>query len=301
MQELKEKYCQLLEAYSEQSLNELTAHIIDLYQTGCHDEIKQMRNILSEFIPFTDERINKCYSRLIMTYHPDTSAKYRSEIEEAYQTRNLKKLEDLSHILSVRNYKNLVTSDEYIGDIDYAPEYIMDEDALNDGYHTTDGFEDVAEQWFNHDFEYEDTDGISFYDAVKRKVYGTIKIEMPLFYFSDLEEIEMADYDIDTLGGIEYCVNVENLDLSSNRIYDISMLQTLSSLRELYLSDNQIGNIDALITLKRLKMLDLSNNNIDDISALFYLPELEYVNLSGNRIPQYQIDALREKHIMTID
>ena len=76
--------------------------------------------------------------------------------------------------------------------------------------------------------------------------------------------------EIQSLEGLERAENLEHLDLSYNRIRDISQLANL----------------------RKLKSLDLSRNLIEDISALTRIPDLNVVDLSGNRITD--LSVLRE-------
>ena len=55
------------------------------------------------------------------------------------------------------------------------------------------------------------------------------------------------------------------LDLSKNKIYEITGLETLVNLRSLNLSKNIIRVIQGLSKLEKLQILDLSNNKISKI------------------------------------
>lgn len=142
--------------------------------------------------------------------------------------------------------------------------------------------------------------GIDFIDAVKRKIYGTIDIDLPVYLLEDLDEIEMVEYDITHLTGIDWCKYAIHIDLSGNKIIEIRELATLKRLEELYLSNNKISYIEPLFNLDKLRVLDLSFNDISDISPLFYLPELEYVNLTGNPVSEEQIARLVQNDVIVI-
>jgi len=77
---------------------------------------------------------------------------------------------------------------------------------------------------------------------------------------------------------------LETLDLSSNRITDISALKKLTGLKYLYLNSNEITDISALERLTELQALTLSSNQIIDISALEKLTGLQYLYLDSNKI-----------------
>lgn len=75
------------------------------------------------------------------------------------------------------------------------------------------------------------------------------------------------------------------LDLSLNRIRDITEIKGLEELTELQaldLSGNQISEINGLDTLINLVELDLSSNRINEIRGLANLTNLRKLNLRNN-------------------
>ena len=76
------------------------------------------------------------------------------------------------------------------------------------------------------------------------------------------------------LSGLEYAINLQELNLWANEIKDISPLSNLSNLWLLWLSNNQISDISPLANLTNLQMLDLEDNQISDISPLVANPGL---------------------------
>lgn len=290
-----ELYINLRNAYSDENLNTLSARIIEFYKTRQYSRIRDLVKILSEYVNLEDEKMSKAFSKIIMLYHPDKGSFYRSEIENLYLKKDFTSLSQFSHILLVQNLEELpVTIDE--DDIDYHPQYVWD-------------MEDQEEEFTENEFDNEDNYGReggfddeqhNFYNALKRKIYGGLKVDLPSYYLEDLEEMDMAEYEIESLDGIEFCRQLVNIDLSRNQISDISNLWTLQLLEEVYLADNNIGYIDALCNLNNLRVVDLSNNMIDDISPLFDLDKLEYVNIIGNKIPITQIEQLKAMNVMVV-
>jgi len=101
-----------------------------------------------------------------------------------------------------------------------------------------------------------------------------------------------GDYsDIESLEGLQYAVNLNDLFLYGNAIVDLSPIETLSALEFLDLSDNSITDITPLEGLVNLSSLYLSDNQIIDISMLQGLINLEYLVLSSNQI--IDINALQ--------
>ena len=65
---------------------------------------------------------------------------------------------------------------------------------------------------------------------------------------------------ITNLTGLEFAINLLELDLSNNQISDVRPLASLKKLEALDLSNNQISDVRPLASLKKLQVLDISNN-----------------------------------------
>jgi len=72
------------------------------------------------------------------------------------------------------------------------------------------------------------------------------------------------------------------LDLSYQRISDLSPLREATHLRKLFLQANNISDLSPLETLKNLEVLHLSSNQIVDLSPLANLLELKELYLDDN-------------------
>jgi hypothetical protein len=100
-----------------------------------------------------------------------------------------------------------------------------------------------------------------------------------------LTELEADGVLIRVLTGLEYCVNLERLYLTGNRVSDVSPLQGLTKLTDLDLSSNVITDITLLEGLINLTDLRLSNNQIGDISPLVdIVPNLGILYADRNQI-----------------
>ena len=281
----------LMNAYSEQNLNRITGKLIDLYKNRNYSTIRSLANKISKYIIIDEEKDARCFSRLIMLYHPDRITFFQNDIRTLYFEKKAEELEKYAHILLIDDIDTVkvVELDE---DIDYHPEYVWD-DKQSDGY-----------EYFNSDdIEYDvyfgnENIAKSFYNAVKLREFGRLDVEFPTWYLEDFDSYEMACSGIDSLDGIEYCLHLVTLDISDNQISDMSNLWNLQHIEELFLANNQIGYIDTLGNLLKLRILDLSGNQIDDISPLFDLEHLEYLNLIGNKVPKHQIEILQAKNIV---
>lgn len=291
----KRLYDKLKNAYTEKNLNTITSKVIGLFKNKKFEYLNDILKIVHEKEDKFDSKIGKSFSRLILMYHPDKLNYYIKEIDKSYKSGKYEGLLKFTHIFTMLDIDNTMTS-KHLCDLEceFEQQYVWD--------YEQDGFTYFTEEDENNlDVEYtEEKVDNSFYSAVKRKIYGNISLDMPSLLLEDMEEIEMADYEIDNLDGIECCRNVLNLDLSGNNLSNIYELRNLKSLKELYLSNNQIGYIDAVIGLKGLRVIDISHNNIDDLSPLFSLNKLEYVNIIGNNYPESHLAILKSKGIMVI-
>lgn len=293
----KQLYSDLLRAYSDENLNKITAQIIEMYKSGFHSGIRDIQEILSSYFSFKDKRIHRCYSSLIKIYHPDRGTAYRNEIETLFKNNDHEGLERMSHILHIEKYDEIAVSATDVDfDIDYEPQYVWDQE---EGF-SEENPEDMGASF--RDKQYEEYPPLynDFLSALRRKVYGTLNIEFTQEHLADLEEIEMADYEIEILDGLEMCQNLTYLDLSRNCITNIAELSNLFLLEEVILAENEISYIDALSCMNSLRILDLANNSINDITPILHLGKLEFVDLSDNPVPLQQIEELRRKKIAVI-
>ncbi len=128
-------------------------------------------------------------------------------------------------------------------------------------------------------------------------------------YPSDLQALTVlnaGNAGITDIHGVEYCTNLQTLNLYQNNISDISPLvglaklqglwlymnqissisplAGLSSLTGVYLCYNQISDISPLANLKNLQVLYCSYNQLNDISIVAGLPDLNMINFSGNNL-----------------
>ncbi len=121
-------------------------------------------------------------------------------------------------------------------------------------------------------------------DELNISRYGNYTIE-------DLKKVKTiyaAVKDIENISGLEYCVNLEKLDLRKNKIKDLTPLKNLTKLKALYLEKNIIKDISPLSGLTNLEVLALGGfqggNYIEDISPLAELTNLKNLDLSWNNI-----------------
>ena len=92
------------------------------------------------------------------------------------------------------------------------------------------------------------------------------------------------DEGITDLSGLEFAVNLRDLNLRLNKIVDLAPLAGLTYLQTLNLSQNEIYDLLPLAALSDLVDLNIHANHIDDISVLAGLTGLRDLDLHTNRI-----------------
>lgn len=288
MQNTDDLSVRLLEAWSEPNLNKIARNLIILYKEKQFEKLNLISEMISEWVEIQIEPDGKGFSKIISLYHPDRGESYRTQISIAAESRNLQLLSRFEHIFVIQDIEEIAANIECFEDIDYHPEYEWDVQGSGFSYFQDKKKKARPKSQKNRSF------GYTFYEAVKIRQYGDTKMEFPTYYLEEMDELEMSECDIDDLDGAEYCIHTVSLDLSLNRISDVTPLSNLQYLQELNLSNNKIGYIDGLAFLQQLKSVDLSYNSIDDITPLYEIETLEFVDLTGNKIPKNQIQELRD-------
>jgi Leucine-rich repeat (LRR) protein len=295
---IKELYSELVEAYSNENLNQITGKLILLYKNKNYSKIREISNKISKYVPIDEEKDAKCFSRLIMLYHPDRGEQIRKTIQTFYENGDIDNLSKHSHILLISDMDFIPVTTVDV-DVDYTPEYAWD-GKQNDGFSYRDSDLDIEPEARGENEPFSNNYEKSFYNTIKIRVYGNIETEFPSYYLEDYEEFELAFSGLELLDGVEYCTHVKVLDISNNEVSDLSNLWDLKNLEELYIANNKIGYIDSLSNLLKLRVLDISGNQIDDISPIFNLEKLEYVNLIGNQLSEMQINQLKDKGVLVM-
>jgi len=168
----------------------------------------------------------------------------------------------------------------------------FDSSSRPDEFEVSEDLDDVAEPDAERDF----------ISALKLKEYGSIDVTYTPAVLRAIEgSIDLSDYEMDSLSGVEYCTGLRSLNLSDNLLSDLSPLEGLAALEELYLSGNDISSVEALAGLVNLRVLDLSFNPLHDISAILELPRLEVLNLVGVPIFDKHREALSLRGVVVVE
>ena len=293
---IKQLYEQLKYGYTIENLNKISAIIIEAYRDKNFTFLKKMSQRISDTLLISESKINKVFARLMFLYHPDKLEFYQKAIDRHFSAGETVQLQQLSHIFRILEYIDQVPLKSAKPASDLNPEYRYDTTATDDPGRTTYETVDLYE---GGDYQIEVEH--NFFTALKHKEYGNLDV---VYHEEDLRnvegDLELSNYNIFDLSGLELCENLIALDLSNNRIFDISAIRELHLLEEIDFSFNQIMYVDSLAGKNYLRRIDVSFNQIEDISPLLTLRKLEYLNVVGNPIPKSQIDEFRSRGVLVI-
>lgn len=97
-----------------------------------------------------------------------------------------------------------------------------------------------------------------------------------------------ATYDdtekITDITGLETFRNLKSLDLSNNKVGNLDKLSVLKNLESLTVRNNELTDLNLVKNLKNLKQLDASHNDITNVSGVAELTNLEILLLNSNKI-----------------
>jgi hypothetical protein len=104
--------------------------------------------------------------------------------------------------------------------------------------------------------------------------------------FDNLEELDLSFNKLESITGLENLLNLKCLNLKFNNITEIFGLNTLINLEELDLMNNKIKTISGLERLTKLTKLFMNNNELTEIIGLDKLVNLTALYICYNRIEE---------------
>ncbi|MDE0425579.1 MAG: leucine-rich repeat domain-containing protein [Candidatus Poribacteria bacterium] len=174
--------------------------------------------------------------------------------------------------------------------IDYV---IDDDDSLNQSVHIPDIrlYLTIQTALGNEDISVSPLPPISVAD-----MHSLTRLVFPNWNWDFLEDVgffidDSAPLD---LTGLEFAVNLKELDLSNYSISDLSPLVRLTNLRSLSVVNSAISDAYPFVGLIDLEALHLGHNQISDLSPLVNLQNLKVLHLNHNQISNlFPLAALR--------
>ena len=104
------------------------------------------------------------------------------------------------------------------------------------------------------------------------------------YHLAQLTELKAIDLSIFDLAGLSNCINLQRLNLSLNKITDLSIIGKIPTLTHLSLDNNQIKDLTPLSKLTNLVFLSLNGNQIGNLLPLQQTNQLENLYCSHNQI-----------------
>lgn len=243
-------------------------------------------------ISIDGQSLRLLFVKTIQVFHPDRFRVIWDQIDQAFRENDQRALAALVQLLRYHPRSGAARS---------RPEY--EEDEYEEEEEWASGF-DPEDQAFDEDYsgDFDDEPEGTFYSVVKRELFGNLDLSLDPSDLGKLEgELDLSDYDLHDLGGIEWCRGLTGLNLSRNNLDNVYPLRGLVKLEALDLAENDLEDADALGSLVNLKELDLSANEIDDVAFLGRLPNLRYVDLSGNPVRNKAVlDGLEARGVIVI-
>ncbi|MDE0685957.1 MAG: leucine-rich repeat domain-containing protein, partial [Candidatus Poribacteria bacterium] len=126
---------------------------------------------------------------------------------------------------------------------------------------------------------------------------SSIKDLTGLEFAINLIELELGRNQISDVTPLKDLINLTRLSLGINRISDITPLKNLTNLTHLSLINNQISNVSPLKNLTKLVELDLLRNRVSDVFPLKDLTALTHLSLRDNQISD--VSALKDLPALT--
>ena len=105
-----------------------------------------------------------------------------------------------------------------------------------------------------------------------------------LLAFENLQDLDLSHNKISCIEGLDKLPELQSLDLSINQLSHIEGLEQLLNLQSLNLGFNQLFRIVGLEQLTKLQSLYLWYNQLSRIEGLEQLPNLQSLNLDNNQL-----------------
>lgn len=104
--------------------------------------------------------------------------------------------------------------------------------------------------------------------------------------------LELYYKNITDIDGLQYCNNVNKIDLNGNNISDLSPLKGLKNLKWLNIANNKVSSLNELKDLSNLNWLDFDNTNIEDLNPINGLTNLDFLSFNNAKVKD--ISAINE-------
>ncbi len=119
---------------------------------------------------------------------------------------------------------------------------------------------------------------------------GLASIPRSLQKFQNLYKLQLQTNKIRKLRILDGCNNLQVLNLSDNQLNSagLALLPKILGLKSIDFSYNEIESLEYFTNLRELESLNISKNEIKEIPPLQNLSKLKYLDLTGNPIKKIE-------------
>ena len=101
---------------------------------------------------------------------------------------------------------------------------------------------------------------------------------------TELTRVNLSGNKIEDISSIATLTQAVSIDISGNKIKELPVMASMSGLKTFIASENEIEDVANIAKQTSLTELDMSDNAISDVSSLEALTSLTSLNLSSNKI-----------------
>lgn len=94
--------------------------------------------------------------------------------------------------------------------------------------------------------------------AIRAEIRKPLSVFLTKRDLAEVRTLNAANLNVANLEGLQFCVNLNRLNLTGNVVREIGQIANLTKLVQLHLADNEIMDIEAIAGLLALEYLDLS-------------------------------------------
>ena len=178
---------------------------------------------------------------------------------------------DINEIIEFKNLKNIIVADKKLKNFHKIENFLEIEEIDLDSVEIVDSDLSIFDNKLNN-----------FTKLMKFKIFDVKEFKNIniLNSSSNLKILNIAGVEnIKNIDILKHFKNLEEVDISNNKISDISPLENSKNIRVLSISDNLVKDIEVIKNFKNLKELYISHNEIKDLTPLKSLESLEYILL----------------------
>ncbi|MED1218197.1 SMI1/KNR4 family protein [Bacillus paralicheniformis] len=130
--------------------------------------------------------------------------------------------------------------------------------------------------------------------------------------FCNKIKLRLAGRELTYIKPLSICTDMRELNISANRIHDLTPLQSMIFLKKLYLGNNPVADLKPIAQLKHLQYLNVEKTCVTDLSPLADLSSLRELDMTDIQAAEYaplshcknleflKVDVCNEKQINDI-